>query len=113
MICHTGDIVSVLFSFVDSPHTKKRPALVLSKKKFNTDNGHTLLAMITTGEGFSWISDISILNVKKTGLPVPSIVRMKLFTLDNRLVLSCIGKTDTKDLQCVHKTIKKNILGCT
>ena len=51
MICDSGDIVAVPFPFVDSPQTKRRPALVLSKRDFNQNHKHTLLAMITTGGG--------------------------------------------------------------
>lgn len=106
MICNAGDVVLVPFPFVDSPRTKKRPALVLSRKKFNQTDRHSVLAMITTGGGFSWKSDSKISDLQTTGLSAPSVVRMKLFTLDNRVILRQIGYLDTRDRKRILNTMK-------
>ena len=45
VICEECDVVVVPFPFVDRAEAQRRPALVLSKKRFNR-NGHTVLAMI-------------------------------------------------------------------
>lgn len=111
MLCDSGDVVIVPFPFVDSPQTKRRPALVLSRKAFNDVHRHSLLAMITTGSGASWESDIPITALEKTGLPVPSLIRMKLFTLDNRFIIKRIGSLHTSDQKKVRKAICHEILG--
>lgn len=111
MICDYGDIVIVPFPFVDSPQSKRRPALVLSRKAFNDSHRHTLLAMITTGGGASWESDIPIETLAPTGLPVPSLIRMKLFTLDNRFIIKSIGHLNTKDKKQVRTIIRNEVLG--
>ncbi len=97
MICDPFDVVVVPFPFVDSDLTRRRPALVLSTRDFNK-MGRSILAMITTAEHASWPSDVPI-DWKKSGLPRPSIVRMKVFTLDNRLVerkAGCLSSADSK-----------------
>ena len=72
------EIAIVPFPFVDLPKTKPRPALVLSMGRFNRQNGHTLLAMITSAEQASWPSDYAIKDLRPTGLRIACVVRWKL-----------------------------------
>lgn len=84
------DTVVVPFPFIESAERKRRPALVLSKKAFN-ESGHTILAMITTKRHPTWPGDTEITEYNDTGLHLPCIIRLKLFTLDNRLIMRKIG----------------------
>lgn len=90
-------IVSVPFPFTDSGNKKRRPALVLSTQEFQQKNGHITLLMITTAKHSSWYGDHQILDLKKTGLPVESIVRQKTFTLDIRLIEKELGHLSQED----------------
>jgi mRNA interferase MazF len=95
-------VIIVPFPFVDTLGAKPRPALVLSPREFNRAHGHTILAMITRGLGTAWPSDVSIAHYREAGLPAPSIVRWKLFTLDNRIVERSVGLLAPDDrLACV------------
>jgi len=85
-------VVRVPFPFVDSGATKHRPALVVSAEKYNLVHGHSVMAMITSAKHSKWPSDILISDLGSTGLSSPSIVRFKLFTIDNRLVANAVGK---------------------
>lgn len=97
-IYKTFDVVVVPFPFVDSLKSKNRPALVISSEQhFNHSTGHTVLAMITSALHNPWPLDLNISNLKSCGLQKPSIVRLKLFTLDNRLIKERIGKLSQKD----------------
>jgi mRNA interferase MazF len=49
------------------------------------------MAMITSAKNAPWPLDICITDLEKGGLPSPSVVRMKLFTLDHRLVIKKSG----------------------
>jgi mRNA interferase MazF len=93
--CDPFDVVVVPFPFVDSDLTKRRPALVLSIRDFNKQ-GQSILAMITSAEHTRWPTDVTI-DWKQAGLPRPSIVRMRLFTLDNRLIERRAGRLNTAD----------------
>ena len=102
------DVVVVPFPFTDSSRTKRRPALVLSQK---TDFGavieHSVLAMITSQKNEPWPLDVAIKNKKQSGLTAPSVVRMKLFTLDNRFILRKIGRLTKSDQMQVKESLTK------
>lgn len=98
-----GEIVAVPFPFTDRAMQKRRPTLVLSKKSFNDQHSHVILAMVTSAKNTSWTSDIAITDQKSTGLPSPSVVRMKLFTLDSRLIIARLGKLSKADKAAVSK----------
>lgn len=91
MICNRLDVVLVPFPFMDLPVTKRRPALVLSGADFNADNGHSVLAMITTAKGSAWPSDYRLKNPREAGLVEDCYVRWKTFTLSNELIVSRLG----------------------
>jgi len=109
VICDAFDVVVVPFPFVDSDLTKRRPALVLSSREFNR-MGRSILAMITSAEHAGWPSDVAI-DWKRSGLPRPSIVRMKLFTLDNRLVERRAGSLSGADRKGVGARMREILPG--
>jgi mRNA interferase MazF len=104
-----GDIVVVSFPFADSTGSKPRPALVISGDDFNASHQHTILAMITTGAKTRWDSDIKITQLESTGLSVPSLIRMKLFTLDERLIRNQIGMLASMDKEIVMRSVKSHV----
>ncbi|MBZ5620680.1 MAG: type II toxin-antitoxin system PemK/MazF family toxin [Acidobacteriia bacterium] len=91
MVCNPWEIVVVPFPFTDGPGTKRRPALVLSPVDFNRQSGHSILAMITSAERSAWPGDIP-LDPALLGLHKACVIRMKLFTIDNLLVVKSIGR---------------------
>jgi mRNA interferase MazF len=97
MIFERFDVVVVSFPFVDSIKSKSRPALVLSTSRFNRVNSHTILAMITRATHPRWPSDLLIAELSSSGLHHASVVRWKLFTLDNRIIRRRIGKLEKED----------------
>lgn len=98
-----GDVVVVPFPFSDREPSKRRPALVCSAAAFNDHSQHLVLAMITTASHTKWPGDVAIRDLKPTGLPVPSIVRWKLFTLDATLVLRRAGALSVRDRATCRK----------
>ena len=97
MICEFGDVVVVPFPFVEQPVAKRRPAVVLSGAAFNGDSGQSVLAMITSAAGSSWPSDLLIKDQQEAGLNRSCVVRWKLFTLPNDLILQRIGELSQGD----------------
>lgn len=102
MIFNAGDVVVVPFPFTDRAATKRRPALVLSNRRFNDDHQQVVLAMITSTANAGWSSDTPIEDLKATGLSHDSIVRFKLFTLDRALVLRRTGALSDSDREAVQ-----------
>ena len=96
-------VVRVPFPFTDRNSTKNRPAVVLSDPlAFNTPAGHSVMAMITSQANAPWPLDCALADLAAAGLPAPSVVRFKLFTLDHRLVRGTIGKLSLADVALVR-----------
>jgi mRNA interferase MazF len=109
VICDAGDVAVVPFPFFERPGTKRRPALVLSGRSFN-QAGHTVLAMITTRGHDPWPGDVELQRHEEAGLDRPCIVRPKLFTLDNRLLLRRTGTLAAGDRRAVRRALR-DVLG--
>lgn len=108
MIYEPFDVVVVPFPFTDSAQTKRRPALVLSQHtNFGNEIGHSVLAMITSRKNAPWPLDCEIINKKQSGLTAPSVVRMKLFTLDNRFIIKKIGRLSDSDQKKIKQSLSQ------
>jgi mRNA interferase MazF len=95
------DVVAVAYPFTGRSQMK-RPALVLSKAHgFNVRIGYSVMAMITSAKNSPWPLDVEIRNLEAAGLPASSVVRMKLFTLDHRLVVKRLGHLSSDDSKYV------------
>ncbi|MCF6353908.1 MAG: type II toxin-antitoxin system PemK/MazF family toxin [Candidatus Polarisedimenticolaceae bacterium] len=102
------DVVAVLFPFTDRTTTKRRPALVLSDAdKFNKQVGQSVLAMITSASNSDWPLDVDIQDLDAAGLPSASVVRMKLFTLDNKLIIRKAGALAKQDRHAVSTALRQ------
>ena len=65
---------------------------MLSEPEFQKCSGHLVLAMVTTARNSSWPLDWPIQHWEGTGLPNDCLVRLKLFSLDERLILGSLGE---------------------
>jgi len=104
------EVVKVPFPFTDIHSSKVRPALVISSAKhFSARIGSSILAMITSlkPSRHLWPSDLEIEDLVSAGLPVSSIIRWKLFTLDHRLILVRLGALSETDRLRVQKKLKE------
>ena len=105
-------VVRVPFPFTDRNATKNRPALVLSDAAiFNTPAGHSVMAMITSQGNAPWPLDCPIVDLQAAGLPAPSLVRFKLFTLDHRLVRGELGRLAPADAANVRTAVARLLEG--
>jgi mRNA interferase MazF len=97
-------VVTVPFPFTDKDYTKKRPALVISQEEYQKHTRHCVLAMITSAKQSRWKIDVLIQDIAAAGLPGSSVIRPKLFTLDERLILSELGELTKKDKEAVKNS---------
>jgi mRNA interferase MazF len=105
------EVVVVPFPFTERKTDKRRPALILSDElKFNRPSGHAVLAMITSQKNPDWPLDTTITGIRRSGLTAPSKVRMKLFTLDSRLIIKKIGMLIDSDKKSFKKALQ-SLLG--
>lgn len=73
---------------------------------FNAKIGHSVMAMITSEKNAPWPLDVKIGDLKQAGLPAPSVVRMKLFTLDHRFVVARVGALVDSDRMGVEASLR-------
>ena len=96
-------VVVVAFPFADRPVRRRRPALVVSRPDgLGNAIGHSVLAMITSAGHRRWPLDVPVSDLEEAGLPAPSVVRMKLFTLADRLIersAGTLGQTDVRGVE--------------
>ena len=108
MTLEAFDVVVVPFPFTDRTTSKRRPALVLSDAgKFNKQVGQSVLTMITSASNSDWPLDVNIQDLDGAGLPSASVVRMKLFTLDDKLVIRKAGALAEQDRAAVSTALRQ------
>lgn len=105
MIYNQFDVVVVPFPFIDQNNLKRRPALIISSASFNQHVQHSVMLMITSARNAPWFGDVHIQELCATGLQKPSVIRMKFFTLDNRLILKKSGLLGSQDQQALMQAI--------
>ena len=103
------DTVVVPFPFTDRRTTKRRPALLLSSSDFAEATDNVVLAMITSAKQSDWPGDTTISDREAAGLPQPCKVRIKLFTLDQRLIEKRIGALAPADRKAVTAALQQVI----
>lgn len=106
MIYNQFDIVLVPFPFTDKNSSKKRPALILSNKDYQIKTNHLILTMITSAKNSSWYNDFVIKELESTGLKTDCVIRYKVFSLDERIILKKIGSISENE----KSEIKENFL---
>ena len=101
MICNSWHVAAVPFPFMERPAVKRRPALIVSNRAFNTANDHTIMAMITTAKLDRWPSDYLIAKPGEAGLQTDCYVRWKVFTLPNGMIVRIIGELADEDREAL------------
>jgi mRNA interferase MazF len=85
-----GDVVLLKFPFSDGKTFKRRPALIIND--FN--DGDVIVCRITS-QIYTTENDILINNWQKSGLKLPSVIRVhKLATLEKEIVELIMGRID-------------------
>jgi len=106
-IYQKGDIVLVPFPFTDLSTHKKRPGLVISSKEIN-EIGDITIAFITSNlKSNPRPGDYLIKHWRKSGLPKPSMVRMKFVSLSKELIIKKIGHLLDDERDKICESIKK------
>ena len=86
-----GDIVLIKFPYTDGKSLKRRPALII-----NDFNDGDIIVCRITSQIHNTKNDINIVEWRKTGLKLPSVIRVhKIATLGKAMVESVMGCIDT------------------
>ncbi len=101
------DIVVVPFPYADRLAEKRRPALVISNRKLAV-HGLIWVAMITSADNEAWSSDVPIADLKRAGLPAPSVVRpAKIACIEPGRIDRRVGRLD----KAAAKTVGQRLRG--
>jgi len=100
------DVVVVPFPYADRLAEKRRPALVISNHKLAV-HGLVWVAMITSADNAPWSSDIPITDLKRAGLPAPSVVRpAKIACIEPSRIDRRIGRLDKAVARAVAQRLR-------
>lgn len=100
------DIVVVPFPYADRLAEKRRPALVISNRKLAA-HGLVWVAMITSAGNEPWPSDTAIADLKRAGLPAPSVVRpAKIACIEPSRIDRRIGRIDKATARIVGQKLR-------
>ena len=91
------DIVLVPFPFTDLKTTKKRPALVISPDNYNKGFDLVILFITSQMDSPKRLGDYHITEWEMSGLPKPSMIRMKFATIHKSIVVKTLGKLSNID----------------
>ena len=95
------DVVIVPFPYIDRMAEKRRPALVISNAALAT-LGVLWVAMITSAANESWTCDVPITDLRRAGLPAPSVVRpAKIACIEPGRILRRAGMLDARQASLV------------
>ena len=100
------DVVVVPFPFTDNATAKRRSSLVISAIGFNGRAAHAVLAMITCRKKCGWPLDTEIHEPAAAGRSHPSVVRVRIFTLDERFILRRAGASTAADPAAARRGLR-------
>jgi mRNA interferase MazF len=104
--CDRGDVVLVPFPFTDLSDVKRRPALVVSTAEYNRATGDVVIAQITSRVGSpTRPGDHQVEKWREAGLLRPSLVRARLTTLENGLLIRILGKMPAGEMELIDKAL--------
>jgi mRNA interferase MazF len=101
------DVVVVPFPYADRLAEKRRPALVISNRRLAA-HGLVWLAMITSADNEPWSSDVMISDLKRAGLPAPSVVRpAKIACIEPSRIDRRVGRLDKVAAKNVNQKVRR------
>lgn len=107
MTFNKWDIVLVPFPFTNLQSVKKRPALILSPENYNNGPDIVILFITSNLTAYGRMGDFLIQNWKQSGLPKPSMTRMKFATIEKSIVLKKLGNISKPDQKAINGEIQQ------
>jgi mRNA interferase MazF len=99
-----GAVVLVPFPFSERLVTKKRPAVVVSSDAYHKVTSDVIIAQITSKLSVApRPGDHRVVAWQEAGLAIPSLVRPKLATLHNGLILRRLGTMTPRDMRAIDR----------
>jgi mRNA interferase MazF len=106
-----GDVIKVPFPYTDRPTRQSRPALVVSTGELERLHGLLWVVMITSAGNRAWPEDVPVSDLKRAGLPFPSVIRPAKIATIEASDASKIGSVSPARLKQVRQWFAAE-LGC-
>lgn len=107
MTFNKWDIVLVPFPFTNLQSVKKRPALILSPDNYNNGPDLVILFITSNLSAYGRMGDYRLQDWKFSGLPKPSMIRMKFATIEKSIVLKKLGSIPENDQKAINGELKR------
>ena len=104
------DVALVQFPFIEKVGQKQRPAIVLSHAEFNADHRQFVGLMVTTATNTKWPSDVPITDIAAAGLKRPSVMRMKVVSVVDDLIVGKVGTLSVEDRAALRTAVEHLLL---
>lgn len=98
MIYKKWDIILVSFPFTNLKSSKKRPALVISPDRYNRKEDLIIAFITSQVDRVFKIGDYHIQEWRQSRLPKPSMIRMKIATIEKSIVEKKLGQLSKTDI---------------
>ena len=100
------DVIVVPFPYVDRLAEKRRPVFVISNRGLAV-HGVVWVAMITSAANTPWSCDVAITDLKRAGLPAPSVVRSaKIACIEPSRIERRVGRLDKSAARNVGQRLR-------
>ncbi len=101
-----GDILLVPFPFTDHSASKRRPAVVVSGRRYNEAQPDVVLMPVTSQlRADARPSDVPVLDWQAAGLLKPSAIKPLLATLEQSLVIRRLGALPEVDREALRNAL--------
>jgi mRNA interferase MazF len=105
-----GDVVLVPFPFTSQTASKKRPAVVVSGRAYNTAKPDVVVMAVTSQLRASAIlGEVFVKNWKAAGLLKPSTIKLVFATLEQSLVIRRLGTLASVDQEALRQAIAQTL----
>ena len=102
-----GDIVLVPFPFTDQSQTKKRPAVVISSKAYNSERPDLIITAVTSQiKSTAIIGEVIVQNWQAAGLLKPSAIKPVITTIEKPLVIRTMGRLKDEDQNALRESLR-------
>ena len=99
------DLVLVPFPFTDLSSAKRRPALIVSPDIYNAGKDVVIAYVTSQLNSKPLHGDYILRKWKESGLPKPSLVRMKFATIDKEIIIKKLGMLEKEDYEEIEKIL--------
>lgn len=103
-----GDVVLVPIEFTDKSGSKPRPAVIVSSDEYNQSSPDLLIASLTGNlNAVHHTGDRPLEHWQEAGLYKPSLLQMKIATIEPCLIQLQLGSLTQNDLVALDRALKE------